>query len=138
MAKKIEQVLELWNVVHEAEVMAGKRMAVSVVAKVDNGSTYTVLPKRIADGLHLLPRGKVWVRYADGRRAQRAMVGGLCIRIPGMRGRLVTTDALVEPGRDSVLFGCEEMERMDLIADHRAGVLRPRPGTEKGITAEVE
>lgn len=138
MAKKIEQTIDLWNVLHEVEVRAGKRKAVTVVAKVDNGSTYTVLPKRLSDELHLLPRGKVWVRYADGRRALRAMVGGLCIRISGMRGRLITTDALVEPARDSVLLGCEEMERMDLIADHRAGVLRPRPGTEKGITAEVE
>jgi hypothetical protein len=128
MAKKIEQTIQLWNLLHE-----GNRKPITVVAKADNGSTYTVLPRSLADELALMPRGAVSVR-----RARRPRVTGLCIRVPGIPGRLIVTDALVEPKRTTVLLGCEEMERMDLIADHRAGVLRPRPGTEKGITAVVE
>jgi|GEM_PF-5526652 len=138
MAKRIEQLIELWNLSDEREVRAGKRAPLRVIAKADSGSTYTVIPKAIAEDLRLLPTDHVSVRYADGRRGRRALVSGLRIRVPGLPGRLLTTDALVEPGRDSVLLGCEEMERLDLLADHRAGVLRPRPGTEKGITAEVE
>lgn len=138
MAKTIEQDLELWNIVHEGDVLSGRRSPMRVRAKADNGSTYTVLPKSTADALDLVRGGQVWVRYADGRRVRRGTVCGLRIRIPGLPGRLITTDALVEPGRRTVLLGCEEMERMDLIADHRAGPIRARPGTEKGITAEVE
>lgn len=138
MAKEITQELELWNFLYEREVQSGKRAPMRVRAKVDNGSMYTVLPKNIADSLALVPRGRRWVRFADGRRARRVLVSGLCIRVPGLPDRVLTTDALVEPGRDTILFGCEEMERMDLIADHRAGALRPRPGTEKGITAVVD
>ncbi|MBI4615839.1 MAG: hypothetical protein HY720_19635 [Planctomycetes bacterium] len=109
-----------------------------VRAKVDNGSMYTVLPKELADSLALLPTGRRWVRFADGRRAKRVLVCGLRVRVPGLPDRLITTDALVEPGRHTVLLGCEEMERMELIADHKASVLRPRPGTEKGILAVVD
>lgn len=138
MAKKIEQVLELWNVVHSPEVHRGRRKPIRIVAKVDNGSTYTVIPQSLAEELGLGTVDHVWVRYADTRRARRRLVEGLKIRVPGLPGREITTDALVEPKRTTVLLGCEEMERMDLIADHRAGVLKPRPGTEKGITAEVE
>ncbi len=138
MAKRIEQTIELWNIADERDVRARKRPPMRVIAKADSGSMYTVIPKGLAEDLGLLPTDHIWVRYADGRRARRALVSGLRIRVPGMPGRLLTTDALVEPGRDSVLLGCEEMERMDLLADHRAGVLRPRPGTEKGIVAEID
>ncbi|MBI4701170.1 MAG: hypothetical protein HY744_08435 [Deltaproteobacteria bacterium] len=138
MARRIEQTLELWNFLHEREIRSGKRRPMTVTAKVDSGSTYTVLPKRIAEELELVSGGTVSVRYADQRGARLRLVQGLKVRIPGLPGREITTDAVVEPHRTTVLLGCEEMERMDLVADHRAGVLRPRPGTEKGITAEID
>ena len=138
MAKKIEQDVELWNVVNEGDVKSGKQEPLLLKAKVDNGSVFTVLPQRIADQLDLVDGGKVWVRYADERRARRRKVKGLCIRIPGIPDREITTDALVEPKRKQVLLGCEELERLDLIADHKAGVLRPSPGTEKGITFSID
>lgn len=130
--KETQQDLDLWNFLDEREVQSGKRIPMRVRAKAENGSMYTVIPKRIADSLALLPTGRVWVRFADGRRSPRVLVSGLRVRVPGLPGRVLTTDALVEPGRDTVLLGCEVMERMDLIADHRTGVLRPRPGAEGG------
>ncbi|MBI3099201.1 MAG: hypothetical protein HYY93_13320 [Planctomycetes bacterium] len=138
MAKKIEQEIELWNLFHEREVKAGRRRPLRVIAKVDNGSSFTVLPATVAAQLRLISGGPVWVRYADERRARKEKVQGLKLRIPGLPDREITTDALVEPKRTTVLLGCEELERLDMVADHKAGVLRPRPGTEKGITAEIE
>lgn len=138
VAKRIEQTLELWNILHEREVKAGRRKPQIVAAKVDNGSTSTVIPEALAEKLGLMPLDWVWVRNADERKSRRRRVQGLKIRVPGIPGREITTDALVEPKRTTVLLGCEELERMDLVAIHKTGVLAPRPGTEKGITAEVE
>ncbi|MBI4613702.1 MAG: hypothetical protein HY720_08845 [Planctomycetes bacterium] len=138
MVKRIEQRLEIWNIFHEKEILAGKQRPLVVTAKVDNGSIYTVLPLAVAKKLGLLVSRKVRVRFADNRREWRDLAKGLCIRIPGLRDREITTDAIIEPRRKTVLLGCEELERMDMLADHRAGVLRPRPGTEKGITAEID
>ncbi|TMQ34173.1 MAG: hypothetical protein E6K70_09080, partial [Planctomycetota bacterium] len=51
-----------------------RRLAISAV--VDSGATSLVLPQSVAKQLGLRSIDKVRVRYADGRKAMREIVGG--------------------------------------------------------------
>ncbi len=100
---------------------------------VDTGATRLVLPESVALTLGLETVGDVAVRYADGRTAQRPMVGGIHLTCVG---RSSIFNAIVEPARDSALIGAIVMEDLDLIADCSRQALVPRDPRQ--IISEIE
>lgn len=136
--KEIREEADLWNVVDSGEIAAGRKASVRVSLKVDNGSMEVVIPESLANQLALprLPK-KRRVRFADGRTAEKEVAEGLRLRLPRL-DREWLGFAVVEPGRDTVFLSCEAMENMDIIADHREGCLKVRPGTENGQISIIE
>lgn len=136
--KQIWEEAELWNVVDGDEIAAGRKAPVRVAIKVDNGSTEVVIPEALANQLALRRFAKKRVvRFADGRTAEKEVAVGLWLRLPRL-DREWMGFAVIEPGRETVLLSCEAMESMDVIADHREGILKVRPGTESGQIGIIE
>ncbi|RJP34504.1 MAG: hypothetical protein C4547_10795 [Phycisphaerales bacterium] len=106
---------------------------VCVRGVVDTGATRLVLPEPVAAQLGLADVGDTAVRYADGRTAQRRMVGGIHLTY---LGRSSVFNAIVEPGRESALIGAIVMEDLDLVADCTHQTLAPRD--PRHIISEIE
>jgi hypothetical protein len=100
---------------------------------VDSGAARLVIPEFAAQQLGLPTTGQAGVRYADGRTAQRPMVGGVSLT---WGGRSSVFNAIVEPDRDSALLGAIVLEDLDLIVDCIRQTLAPRD--PKQIISEVE
>ncbi len=100
---------------------------------VDTGATRLVVPDRIAKALGVRTIGDVSVRYADGRSAQRRLVGGIQLTF---LGRTSVFNAVVEPDRESALIGAIVLEDLDLLADGTNQRLVPRD--PKQIISEIE
>ena len=100
---------------------------------VDTGAATLVIPERVARQLDLPVTGQTRVRYADGRRAERQMVGGIYLTYAG---RSDVFSAIVEPDRDTALIGAIVLEALDLIPDCRNQVLNPRDPHQ--ILSEIE
>ena len=90
---------------------------------VDTGAVQLVLPKAVTDALGLPVVGEANVRFADGRRAVRPVVGGVALRMAGRDG---VFKAIVEPGREDALIGAIVLEALDMVADPVAGTCSPR------------
>jgi hypothetical protein len=116
------------GVLPPGEVRRGK-----VSGVVDTGATRLVLPGAVAAALGLPETGKVLVRFADGRKGQRVLVGGVFLRI---LDRSSVFTAVVEPGRSDALIGAIVLEELDLIPDSTRQALVPRD--PRGIFAEIE
>lgn len=100
---------------------------------VDTGATRLVLPAAVATALGFPEAGTVSVRFADGRKGQRTIVGHVFVRI---LDRSSVFTAVVEPGRTDALIGAIVLEELDLIPDCTRQALVPRyPG---GIFAEID
>src|SRR6516165_12745013 len=82
-----------------------------------------VLPQAVVKRLGLALGGKVEVRYADGRRAQRREAKGVCLKL---LGRDSTFDAVCEPKRETALLGAIVLEALDLLVDCRNNRVVPR------------
>lgn len=106
---------------------------VCVTGVVGSGASYLVIPKIVATQLGVPAAGTARVRYADGRRAKRAVVKEVDVELLGREG---TFRAIVEPKRDDVLIGAIVLEDLDLLVDCRTQTLQPRDPTE--IIAEIE
>ena len=100
---------------------------------VDSGATYLVIPESVAKQLGAETRGRVKVRYADGRTADRPVAKHVHL---SYGGRDSVFDAIVEPGRESALIGAIVLEVLDYRVDCTEQRLVPRD--PKQITAEVE
>ncbi len=100
---------------------------------VDTGATRLVLPDSIVTTLGLPAAGHVTVKYADGRREPKAIVGDVELEI---QGRSSVFTAVVEPGRSDALIGAIVLEELDLIPDCTRQVLIPRDPS--GLFAEIE
>ena len=87
---------------------------VEVEGLVDTGATSLVIPAQIAIALGLSEIEQRTVRYADGRRAKRSVVGPLQIEI---LGRKMVGEAVMEPMGTQVLIGQIPLEALDLIVD---------------------
>jgi predicted aspartyl protease len=82
---------------------------------VDSGAAMMVLPQSVAKELGLpIRKGKVKVRYTDGRRGMRNEAGPAQVTLLG-RDNVFT--AIVEPKRDSALVGAIVLEALDLLVD---------------------
>jgi predicted aspartyl protease len=104
-----------------------------VPAIVDTGAAVLVLPKTVAAHLGVPADGKTKVRYADNRRATRALVSDVDVELCGRHG---TFTAVVEPNRSDVLIGAIVLEALDLLVDCRTQTLQPRDPNE--ILTEIE
>ncbi len=100
---------------------------------VDSGAPRLVLPEAIVRQLGLTTTGQADVRYADGRVAQRAMVGGVNLT---WGDRSSVFNAIVEPERESALIGAIVLEDLDLVVDCTNQRLAPRD--PRRIISEVE
>ena len=98
-----------------------RRLAIPAV--VDSGATSLVLPQSVAKQLGLRPIDKVRVRYADGRKAMREIVGGVSVQL---LGRQTVLSALVEPKRRTGLIGAIVLEALDLLVNCAHQRLVPR------------
>jgi predicted aspartyl protease len=106
----------------------------SIRGVVDSGAALLVLPQSVVKELGLtLHKGKVKVRYADGRSSTRLQVGGVQVSLNG-RDSIFT--AMVEPKRESALIGAIVLEALDLLVDCSKQRLVPRD--PKFVISEIE
>jgi predicted aspartyl protease len=90
----------------------------------DTGAVLMVIPAELAGRLGVAEVERRTVRYADGRRAERSIVGGLLIEILGRR---MVGEAVVEAAGTGVLIGQIPLEARDLIVDPATRDLRKNP-----------
>jgi predicted aspartyl protease len=100
---------------------------------VDTGATRLVLPPSAVTALGLPESGQVTVKFADGRRETRKLVGDVELEI---QGRSSVFTAVVEPGRTDALIGAFVLEELDFVPDCTRQVLLPRD--PNGLFAEIE
>ena len=100
---------------------------------VDTGAARLVLPASVVTALGLPETGPITVRFADGRRDQRMVVGDVQVEIQN-RSRVFT--AVVEPGRTDALIGAIVLEELDFVPDCTAQKLVPRD--PQGMFAELD
>ena len=90
---------------------------------VDTGACRLVLPESAVIPLGLKETGETSVRFADGRRVQRKVVGDVELSLLGRTG---VFSAVIEPGRVDALVGAIVLEELDLVVDYSSQQLRPR------------
>jgi predicted aspartyl protease len=95
----------------------------TITGLVDPGASKLVLPKSLVKELGLSMKGKINVRYADGRRAQRQEAEDAYVEL---LGRHDTFSAIVEPKRTEALIGAIVLEDLDLLVDCSRRRLIPR------------
>jgi predicted aspartyl protease len=95
----------------------------TILGVVDSGAARLVLPESAVKALGLPESGKVGVRYADGRTAERPRVKGVYLELMGRDGVFT---ASVEPDRDTALIGAIVLEDLDFLVDCTKGALYPR------------
>jgi predicted aspartyl protease len=100
---------------------------------VDSGATRLVIPEALAQQLGFEASGTAKVRFADGRSAQRTIVKDIHLAYGGREG---VFNAIVEPGRESILIGAIVLEDLDFLVDCGSQKLVPRD--PKQIVSEVE
>ena len=88
---------------------------------VDTGSSYTVIPRAIAEELGIRPTRRMAARLANGTRVVREM-GQAQLEYGSLR--TYTWVVLGEPD-DSALLGAVTLEELGLEVDPREEVLRP-------------
>ena len=103
----------------EAEI---RRLTVKAV--VDTGAAMLVLPQDVVADLGIRMRRTVTVSYADDRRENRPVAGGLNVRIGD---RAMMTECIVGPPQTEALVGQIVLEALDLVVDCAARTVSPRP-----------
>jgi clan AA aspartic protease len=93
-------------------------------ALVDTGAVMLMLPQDVVEKLGLRTIRTAVVTYADERKEERAIAGGLLIRICD---REMTSDCIIGPPNSEALIGQIIMEALDLIPDPKRRKLEPRP-----------
>lgn len=96
----------------------------AVTGIVDTGARMLFVPQDLVEHLGLRARRTTIVRYADGRREERAIAGPVTVTIAG---RSMDTDCIVGPPTEEVLIGQIELERLDLVANCAERTLVPNP-----------
>ncbi|MBM2814700.1 MAG: hypothetical protein HW421_1462 [Ignavibacteria bacterium] len=93
-------------------------------ALVDTGAVMLMLPQDVVEKLGLRTIRTAVVSYADERKEERKIAGGLFIRIGD---REMTTDCFIGPPNSEALIGQIIMEALDLIPDPMRRTIGPRP-----------
>ena len=106
---------------------------INIRGVVDSGATRLVIPESISRQLGLGISGSMSVRYADGRTATRSIAERIRLTYGG---RTSVFNAVVEPGRESILIGAIGLEDLDFLVDCVSGRLIPRDPNQ--IISEVE
>jgi predicted aspartyl protease len=105
----------------------------TIQGAVDSGATKLILSQALVDRLGLPAGQPIRVRYADGRRVQRAGAEGVYVQLLGRHG---TFTAIVEPKRTTALIGAIVLEDLDLLVDCTAQRVVPRD--PRGAIYEIE
>ncbi|MFQ5824155.1 MAG: clan AA aspartic protease [bacterium] len=126
---EVKHKIELENYVDrfladEGKIDNGAVRKVTVNALVDTGATMLVVPQEVVERLGLRVSRKVIVTYADARKDERDVTGGVIIKI-GERHSNV--ECIVGPPNSEVLIGQVVLEVLDLIVDPKDQKLTPRP-----------
>lgn len=100
---------------------------------VDTGAARLVLPGSVVTALGMREAGQVVVRFADGRRETKTIVGDVQLEIQGRSG---VFSAVVEPGRTDALIGAIVLEELDYVPDCTRQALVPRD--PHGLIAEID
>ena len=121
--------IELENVKDRGLARAGhlreadiRRATIPAVA--DTGAIMLALPEDVVSQLGIRRTGSVNIAYADGRRDELPVAGPLIVRIGD---RSMPTDCIVLPQGAAALIGQIVTRQLDLVADHVAQTLHPRP-----------
>lgn len=77
--------------------------------------------------------GRITVRFADGRQAEKGVASDVKIQI---QGRSSIFSAVVEPGRSDALIGAIVLEELDFVVDCVTQRLVPRD--PRGLFAELD
>lgn len=112
---------------------ADKIRQARVSGVVDTGATRLVLPQAVVTDLGLPTTGQISVRFADGRKDLREVVGDAQVE---MEGRSSVFTAVVEPGRADALIGAIVLEELDFVVDCTGQRLVPRD--PHGLFAEID
>ncbi len=100
---------------------------------VDTGAARLVLPASVVAALGLPEAGQITVRFADGRREPKTVVGDVELEI---QGRSSVFTAVVEPGGTDALIGAIVLEELDFVPDCTRQALLPRE--PHGLIAEID
>jgi len=100
---------------------------------VDTGATRLVRPASVVAAMGFPDAGQVTVRFADGRREPKTVVGDVQLEIQGRSGVFT---AVVEPARTDALIGAIVLEELDFVPDTARQALLPRD--PNGVIAEIE
>lgn len=95
-----------------------------IPAVADTGAVMLALPEDVVERLGIEEVGRINTTFADGRRGELPVAGGLTIHI-GDRWTLAR--CIVLPTGSDPLIGQVIMEELDLIADCANQTLHPRP-----------
>jgi len=105
-----------------------------ILAKVDTGATFLVIPGFVAKDLEFPVIRTQTVKYANEDLADREVVYGVELEICGRKG---VFEAIVEPEKTYALLGAVVMETLDLIVEPRELRVYPNPRSKLPM-AEVE
>ena len=97
---------------------------VRIAAVADTGAVMLALPKDVVERLGIEEVGRINTTFADGRRGELPVAGGLTIHIGD---RWTIARCIVLPQGSDPLIGQVIMEELDLIADCLNQTLAPRP-----------
>jgi predicted aspartyl protease len=99
---------------------------------VDTGAARLVLPASVVVAPGFPEAGQVMVKFADGRRKSKTIVGDVQLEI---QGRSSVFTAVVEPGGADALIGAIVLEELDFVPDCTRQALLPRD--PHGMIAEI-
>jgi predicted aspartyl protease len=115
----IDRVLAEDKKLKKSEVRKWKMDAI-----VDTGAVMLMLPQDVVEKLGLRTIRTAVVSYADERREERNIAGGLFFRIGD---RDTVTTCIIGPPNCEALIGQIIMEELDLIPDPLRRTIGPRP-----------
>ena len=93
-------------------------------ALVDTGAVMLMLPQDVVEKLGLRTIRTAVVTYADERKEERQIAGGLFLRICD---RETVSTCIIGPPNSEALIGQIVMEELDLMPDPKRRKLEPRP-----------
>ena len=129
LTNAFDQLLAARGLLEAAEVRETE-----VEALVDTGATLLVLPDEVVTRLGLDEIDRRPVRYADGRREERAIVGPVRLEVIGRHGNF---SAVREKPGTTPLIGQVVLEELDLIVNPGSEELLPDPDSPDAPMVDI-